>query len=89
MPEKEEYYYDELDEDVKTYARNDIDRLVRGILGLNTGAHSVNRSTIECIIVDLKPVFDKNGRVKKYTDKYMELKRVLLKDIYGKCNPEI
>ena len=44
MPEKEEYSYEELDETVKNKARNDIDSFVRGILGLNRGARSVNRS---------------------------------------------
>ncbi len=85
MPEKEEYSYNELDEAGKNKARRYIDSYVRGILGLNRGARFTNRSSIECIIADLEPVFDKNGKAKYYSKKYTEVTKELIKDIYEKC----
>ena len=86
MPEKEEYSYDELDEDIKTQALLDIDSFVRGILGLNRGPRFTNRSSIECIIADLEPVFYKKGEAKVYSKKYKEVNPELIRDIYEQCN---
>ena len=85
MRSTEEYSYDELDEDIKTQALLDIDSFVRGILGLNRGPRFTNRSSIECIIADLEPVFDKNGKAKYYSKKYTEITKELIKDIYDQC----
>lgn len=86
MPEEKLYSFNELGEHGKTNAVFKIDSKVRAILGLDTGARSVDRPMIECIIADLDPTFEQNGRVKQYTKKYTELTKVLLKEIYDKCS---
>jgi hypothetical protein len=86
MPEKEEYSYDELDEAGKNKALHYIDSYVRGILELNRGPRFTNRSSIECIIADLEPVFYKKGEVKDYFKKYTEVNPELIRDIYEQCN---
>ncbi len=88
MSEKEEYSFNELGEHEKINAVFDIDSLIRGILELYRGARTVGRPMIECIIADLNPVFDQNGRVKQYTKKYTELTKDLLKEIYDRCSKE-
>ncbi len=86
MPEKEEYSYDELDEAGKNKARRYIDSYVRWILGLNRGPCFTNRSSIECIIADIEPVFYKKGEAKVYSKKYKEVNPELIRDIYEQCN---
>ncbi len=86
MPEKEKYSYDELDEAGKNKARRYIDSYVRGILGLNRGPCFTNRSSIECIIADLEPVFYKKGEAKVYSKKYKEVNPELIRYIYEQCN---
>ncbi len=82
MPEEKYYSYDELDENVKTNAVFTIDSLVRSKLSLSSGARVVNRPIIERIILELNPVFDRNGRAIYYTKKFTELTEKLIRDIY-------
>ncbi len=85
MPEEKYYSFNELGEHEKTNAVFDIDSMVRAILGLYTGARMVDRPLIECIISDIEPAFDQNGRAKYYSKKYTELTKELIKDIYDQC----
>ncbi len=86
MPEKEEYSYNELDENGKQEAFKKMDSTIRAFLDLPTGARMVNRPLIECVFSMLDSVFDKEGNPQRYSKKYKEVNPELIKDIYEQCN---
>ena len=83
---KEEYSYNELDENGKQEALNNMYSTIRAFLDLPTGACSVDRPLIECVISMLDSVFDKEGNPQRYSKKYKEVKPELIRDIYEQCN---
>ena len=85
MKEKNNYKYDELEENVKTKAFMGIDQMIRNKLCLPTGARTIDRPLIECIIIRLDPVFDEKGTVISYSKIYEEVTNELVKHIYDEC----
>lgn len=86
MPEKEECSYDELNENVKIKAMENVDYMVRVKIGLATGARMLNKPLIECIITSLETVFDNDGKIIYNSKKYKVTTNELIKKVHDQCS---